>query len=158
MELYLLRHGAAEDRWPGGSDQTRRLTADGIVALRENLNRAAARGVRPVVILSSPYQRAMETAEIAMEILRCEGPILLARALEPDSSPTEVWNEVRLHRDVPSVLVVSHEPLLSSALAWLTGATEAVTSFAAGSLARLNIDVVGAAPRASIGWLPGLLD
>ena len=34
MELYLLRHGAAEDRSLAGDDRARRLTAEGAEALR----------------------------------------------------------------------------------------------------------------------------
>jgi phosphohistidine phosphatase len=157
MELYLLRHGAAEDHSFTGDDRARRLTADGASALRSDLKRATARGVQPALILSSPYQRAVETAEIAAEVLGVEGPVLQSRALEPDSSPSDLWNEVRVH-EVLALLVVSHEPLLSSTLAWLLGETEEVQPFAAGSLAKVTIVHPGAVPRAVIGWMPGLLD
>lgn len=154
MELYLLRHGAAEDPSLPGSDRARRLTADGIIALRRTLQRVAALGVRPAVILSSPYRRAMETANIAAEILQYGDPILQARSLEPDSSSDELWNEVRLHSDAAAVLVVSHEPLLSSTLAWVTGASEAPAGFPAGGLARVDVDAAAAVPRGNLLWTP----
>jgi phosphohistidine phosphatase SixA len=66
MELYLVRHGIAEEpdagRWPG--DRERPLTADGIRKFRD-----AARGLArlaPAVdaVWSSPFRRAWQTAEI----------------------------------------------------------------------------------------------
>ena len=153
MELYLLRHGAAEERSPAGSDAARKLTRDGREAVERNVKRAATLGMRPEVILSSPYARAMETAEIAARLLGYEDPIVQSRKLEPDSTPAELWAEARLHSEAAAVLLVSHEPLLSSALAWLQGISEALAPFAAGALARLDIRHIGPVPRAQMRWL-----
>ena len=65
VELYLLRHGIAKDRSASGRDADRRLTDEGRTKLRRVLERAHAAGVVPSLILSSPYRRALETAEIA---------------------------------------------------------------------------------------------
>jgi phosphohistidine phosphatase len=51
MELYLLRHGIAEDHSPSGRDQDRRLTEEGRDKLRKVLKRAAAAGVVPSLII-----------------------------------------------------------------------------------------------------------
>ncbi len=44
MRIYLLRHGAAENKHPGGTDNERALTAEGKDALRRVLTRALADG------------------------------------------------------------------------------------------------------------------
>ena len=49
MELYLLRHGIAEDRAPSGRDADRRLTEEGRDKLRRILERAHSAGAQPSV-------------------------------------------------------------------------------------------------------------
>src|SRR6266404_3492986 len=99
MELYLLRHGIAEDEAASGRDADRRLTGEGREKLRRVLERAHSAGVRPSLILSSPLRRALETAEIAARELGYEGKLIRTAALEPDASPQDVWDAVREHRD-----------------------------------------------------------
>ncbi|MBV8904023.1 MAG: histidine phosphatase family protein, partial [Acidobacteriia bacterium] len=76
MELYLLRHGIAENGRPGLKDADRALTAEGKDKLKRVLVRARGAGVEPGVILSSPYRRALETAQIAAESLGYRGKIV----------------------------------------------------------------------------------
>ena len=154
MELYLLRHGAAARSSPGQPDAHRALTPEGARAVRDILTRAANMGMRPEAILSSPYLRAMETAEIAAQVLGYAEPILQSRALEPDAAPPELWAQIRVHGSA-SVLVVSHEPLLSSAVAWVQGITKSLSPFPPGGLARVDIERVGAVPIGKVHWLPG---
>jgi len=153
MEIYLLRHGIAEDRSASGSDADRRLTEEGRAKLRRVLERAHAAGVNPSLILSSPLRRAIETAEIAARELGYEGKILRAEALEPDSSPQKVWDEIRKHREEAAVLVAGHEPLFSSTVAWMLGATRDMVHFRKGALVRLDVESLGAAPAAVLEWM-----
>lgn len=86
VELYLLRHAIAEDHSATGRDQDRRLTEEGREKLRRVLKRAASANVEPSLIISSPYKRALETAEIAASELHYKGEILRVGSLTPDSS------------------------------------------------------------------------
>ncbi|MDP9170388.1 MAG: histidine phosphatase family protein, partial [Acidobacteriota bacterium] len=81
MEIYLLRHGAADDGRPGSPDSARELTREGRRKTSEVLKMARNAGVAPAVILSSPYVRARQTAKIAAEDLGYEGEILIAQSL-----------------------------------------------------------------------------
>src|SRR5690348_1434062 len=99
MEIYLLRHGIAGD---ASSDAERALTAEGREKLARVMKRARQAGVVPGVILSSPYRRAVETAEIAAEVLGYEGKIVRVRALLSEASPREAWDEIRARKDEPS--------------------------------------------------------
>src|SRR5580658_9247779 len=143
MEIYLLRHGIAEDHASSGRDSDRRLTEEGRQKLRKVLERAHGAGVSPAVILSSPYKRAVETAEIAAHELGYEGKILRVEALTPDSSPTRIWNEVREHREEASVLLAGHEPVFSATVAWMLGSTRTMVEFKKGALVRIDVEAFG---------------
>ena len=69
MEIYILRHGVAEEPQTGQPDSERALTPDGRKKLRNVLRTASSAGVAPSLILTSPYKRALQTAQLAAEIL-----------------------------------------------------------------------------------------
>jgi phosphohistidine phosphatase len=153
MELYLLRHGVAEDRAPSGRDADRRLTEDGKKKLRKVLGRAQKAGVAPTLILSSPLTRAMETAAIAADELAYNSEIVRTAALTPDSSPADVWAEIRAHRDEPSILLAGHEPLFSTTVAGFLGSARAMVEFKKGALVRIDFSTIGAEPRGVLQWM-----
>jgi phosphohistidine phosphatase len=151
MELYLLRHGIAEDN--AATDADRQLTEEGRQKLRRVLKRAASAGVSPSLILSSPYKRAIETAEIAAAELDYKGKILRVGSLTPDSSPPSVWSEIREHRDQPSILLAGHEPLFSSTVAYLLGSTQEMIDFRKAALVRIDIRGFSASPQGVLQWM-----
>ncbi len=153
MEIYLFRHGIAEDRAPSGRDADRRLTDEGRQRLRRVLERAHAAEVSPSLILSSPYKRALETAEIAARELGYEGKIVRTESLAPDSSPSEVWTEIRGHRDEKAILLAGHEPLFSAMLAYLLGSTHTMVEFKKGALVRIDVASLGAEPKGVLQWM-----
>ncbi len=153
MEIYLFRHGIAEDRAPGGRDEDRRLTDEGRQKLRRVLERAQAAGVSPSLILSSPLKRAVETAEIAARELGYEGKIVRSDSLTPDSSPSEVWTEIRIHRDEKAILLAGHEPLFSATVAWMLGSSHAMVEFKKGALVRVDVSSLGAEPKGILQWM-----
>src|ERR1700691_1047992 len=90
MEIYILRHGIAEEAGAGGADAGRALTEAGREKLGRVLDRARAAGAAPSLILTSPYRRAVETARIAGQMLGCR-KIVETGVLVPEGSPEEVW-------------------------------------------------------------------
>ena len=98
MQIYLLRHGIAEDAKAGQSDADRALTSEGRDKLRRVLKRARAADVSPSLILSSPYRRARQSAKVAADLLGYMGPVLTSDALTPDADSRAVWEEVRVHQ------------------------------------------------------------
>jgi phosphohistidine phosphatase len=153
MDVYLLRHGIAEDARPGTSDSDRALTREGRDKLRRVLKRAHEAGVTPSLILSSPYRRALETAEIAADALAYQGKIVHAAALVPNASPSDAWNEIRSRGGEGAILLASHEPLMSSLLGHLLDAPGLQTDFKKGALARVSCTTTGPAPRCIFKWL-----
>jgi phosphohistidine phosphatase len=153
MEIYLLRHGIAEDRSPSGSDAARRLTEEGRQKLRRVLERAHGAKVRPSLILTSPLVRAVQTAEIAAEVLRYTGALLQTKALLPEGSPQDVWSEIRSHGDEDAILLAGHEPLFSSATAHLLACPALQFEYRKGALVRIDIERLSGEPRGVLQWI-----
>jgi phosphohistidine phosphatase len=150
MQIYILRHGIAEDAAPGQSDSARRLTSEGKQKLRAILTVAREAKVRPDVLLSSPLTRAMETAEIAHQILKVTERILQTDVLTPSYSPERVWDEIRLHRDAEQIMLTGHEPQFSSLVQFLTGGRVEMKK---GAIARVDTESLGTRPNATLIWL-----
>ncbi len=153
MEIYILRHGVAEEPQAGQPDSERALTPDGRKKLRNVLRAAGTAGVAPSLILSSPYKRALQTAQLAAEILGYKGEIVRTSALEPNSSPHAVWDEIRVHKDQGSILLAGHEPLFSRLMAYLLGSPELQVDFKKGALACIEVDRFGAEPHGVLRWM-----
>jgi len=152
MEIYILRHGIAEDGRAGEPDSDRALTPEGRRKLRAVLKTAAAAGVAPSLILTSPYKRALQTAQIAAEVLEYKLDLIRTRALEPNSTPEAVWKELKVHRDELSILLAGHEPLFSGLTAYLLNAPSLQIEFKKGGLVCVEMDHFGAEPRGVLKW------
>jgi phosphohistidine phosphatase len=109
--------------------------------------------VKPAAILSSPYRRALETAAVAKETLGYGGEIERAEALVPNASPYDAWEEIRAHKADGSVLLASHEPLMSSMAAFLLGATALQVDMKKAALVRVDCDRFGAQPKGVLKWM-----
>lgn len=153
MQIYLLRHGIAEDSRVGLRDFDRALTPEGGQKLRRVLERARSSGAAPSVILSSPFRRALETARLAAEVLRYSGKIVQSRSLTPDAPPAEAWGEIRDYREESAVLLASHEPLMSSLAAFLLDSPTLVVDMKKAALVRIDCEPSGAAPSGVLKWM-----
>jgi phosphohistidine phosphatase len=153
MEIYLQRHGIAELERAGLRDADRALTDAGIARLKAILKMAHAAGVKPSLILTSPYRRAAQTAELAAQILGCEGELVLSNALTPMADPHDAWEEIRLYKDSPCLYLAGHEPLFSRLTAFLLGAPSLEVDFKKGAVVRIDVESFGAQPEAVLKWM-----
>lgn len=153
MEIYLLRHGVAEDGQAGQPDSERALTPDGRKKLRTVLKVAAGAGLAPSLILTSPYKRALQTAQLAAEILNYKGDLLRTKTLEPGSNPKTVWDEIRVHKDEARILLAGHEPLFSRLTAYLLAAPDLHVDFKKGALACIELERFPPEPHGVLRWL-----
>ena len=152
MEIYILRHGIAEEHNAGG-DAQRALTDEGRRKLQRVLECADQVKVAPSLILSSPYKRARQTAEMAAEVLHCGKKIVDTDALLPEGSPEALWEEVRARRQESAILIAGHQPMLGSVVAWFLGAPSAEIDLKKGAMARIDVDRFGAKPQGVLRWL-----
>jgi phosphohistidine phosphatase len=152
MQLYLLRHGIAEEGGLSTNDAQRALTAEGRRKLRQILRTAVEAEVQPTLILSSPLKRALQTAEMARTALGCKEPVLETKALMPGSSVEQVWDEVRAHRDEKELMLVGHNPLFDNLGPYLLGSPEVRIDFKKGAILRVDVESFGAHPKGVLRW------
>jgi phosphohistidine phosphatase len=152
FRIYLLRHGIAEDGKPGSPDSERALTADGKRRLKSVLRLAKDAGVSPRLIVTSPYQRALQSAEVAAEVLGYAREFVRSESITPDSDPVDAWSEIRSYASFEDVLVVSHEPLLGNLFGYLLGSAALRVDFKKGALARIDLEGAGPHPRGVLRW------
>lgn len=155
MNVYIVRHAIAEE--PGAkTDSQRKLTEKG----REKMGKVArglkALGVRLNLILTSPYTRARETAEILADEFRLTGEKMIQSVhLAPDSSPARLVEEIRAHYSrVENLALVGHEPFLSELVSLLLAATpDLQVNFRKGGVCALTLESPKADSRATLEWL-----
>jgi phosphohistidine phosphatase len=153
MEIYILRHGNAADAHGSMRDADRPLTSEGAAKLQWVMRRARAMSVQPLVILTSPYRRARETAQVAATALRGASSVVDCRSLIPESAPEAVWEDIRTHKKELQLMLVGHEPLLSAMYAYLLGSGTVQVDVKKGSLGRIDVDRFVGQPRGVLRWL-----
>lgn len=153
MILYVLRHAIAEEPRPGQSDSARQLTETGRNRCRRVLAHAKRVKVRPQYILTSPYDRAAQTAEIAKDELAFDRELVTSNALVPFVSVQDLWSAIRDYAVGGDVMVVGHNPQLSALVAWLLGARADALWLKKSGLVALDIGSAGPHPRAELSWL-----
>lgn len=152
MQVYLLRHGIAEEGHVGMRDFDRQLTTEGKRKLRETLRVLSNADVAPTLILSSPLVRAIQTADLARELLKTKNAVLRTKALSPNSTVEQVWEELRVHRDEAELMLVGHEPQFSQLGAYLLGTMDLKIDFKKGAVLRVDIESFGHQPRGTLRW------
>jgi phosphohistidine phosphatase len=95
----------------------------------------------------------METAAVAKEALAFGGEIERSEALVPNASPYDAWEEIRAHKSESSVLLASHEPLMSSLAAFLLGVPALQVDMKKAALLRVDCDRFGPQPKAVLKWM-----
>jgi phosphohistidine phosphatase len=145
MQLYLLRHGIAEE-YTATTDADRALTAEGISKL-ESLLISVKPTVQPELILTSPYKRALQTAELAKQILDVSADLVCSDAFTPDVDVREAWEEIRLFREFSSILIASHNPLCSYLSAFLLNSPNLILDFKKGMLVQIELDRFSTQPH-----------
>lgn len=129
LELILFRHGIAIDREDPKcpEEPDRFLTEEGIRKTTKAALGLKALGIKPGLILSSPWLRAVQTAEIAAEALGYpKKKIEFFKELLPYSDPRELFQFLD-KRAVHQVLVTGHAPHLDNALSHALGVNRHLT-------------------------------
>src|SRR6185369_403812 len=109
MNLYLFRHGIAVDRGlPGYEDDSQRpLTPKGAARIYRIAQATKRLGVKFDLILSSPYLRTQQTAQIMAALYGIEDKLCLSENLTPATSPSALIGEIHeCYANALSVLLV----------------------------------------------------
>src|SRR6516225_3386566 len=126
-ELYLIRHGTAEERGDAWPDDTKRpLTAQGMARLRKSARGLVRIGADFDVVMTSPLVRARQTAEIVAAAFDPRPPIVTADALSPGGSYELVLSELEKQARRTRIALVGHEPGIGQLAARLSGSRRAI--------------------------------
>ena len=138
-ELYLIRHGVAEERGTAWPDDTKRpLTDQGISRLRRAGRALVRLGLTPGVVLTSPLVRARQTAEIVAGAFSPHPPVVNVDALAPGGALPAVAAEIAKHGRRPHIFLVGHEPGMGELAAWLLGLRHPL-EFKKGGICRIDV-------------------
>lgn len=118
MKLFFLRHGDAVQR--AASDAERALSPRGESDVLQVVESRAEELAGLELIVTSPYRRAMQSAEIASRCLGYDGDLLVTEHLEPGGE-LQALIRFTVALNVESLLLVTHQPLMGKILRLLSG-------------------------------------
>ncbi len=157
MNIYLLRHGlAVESGAPGfAHDSSRPLTPKGRRKMCKVVGGMKELKLSFDLILSSPYIRARQTAEIVARRLKLSRKLQLSETLQPDGSFGDLVKLLNGCEPVPdSVLLVGHEPYLSELISLLVAGEKGIrVVMKKGGLCQLSTDKLKHGQCAALDWL-----
>jgi phosphohistidine phosphatase len=163
MNLYIVRHAVAVDEETAGyeSDSERPLTDKGRKKMRQVAKGLRSLGVDFDLILSSPYVRARETAEILVDVFKMKKKITFTENLIPMANPELFIEEINQTYSVDSIAVVGHEPHLSTLIGILIAENAKIdVTLKKGGVCYITADDLHHNDhRATLEWLltPGIL-
>lgn len=155
MELYIVRHGIAIDRESPKSppDSERYLTEEGIEKTKEVAKALASVGTSADLLISSPYVRAMQTAEIfAAAFEYPKQKIRKTEALLPGAEPLLFFRELAKEKQASSVFCFGHAPHVDELIATALGLKHHVTSMKKAGVALLELKRLSP-PSGQLMWL-----
>ncbi len=113
MKLYIMRHGEAAPAvgFDLAADVSRPLTEAGRAQVVQVINQRKSTLAEVELVLASPYLRARQTAQLAIDQLDVGLQLLISDCLIPDSRPSEVLAFID-QLDAGAILIASHMPLV----------------------------------------------
>ena len=155
MQLYIVRHGIAIDREDPKcpADPERYLTEDGIQKTKQVAKGIAAIGATADLLISSPYVRAMQTAEIFAHALHYS-PQKIRRTdlLLPGAEASLFYRELAKDKQASTVFCFGHAPQLDDLVAVGLGSKHHLTSLKKAGVALLELKRVSP-PSGQLVWL-----
>jgi phosphohistidine phosphatase len=151
-ELYLIRHGIAEERGDAWPDDTKRpLTASGIARLRKEARGLGRLGVTFDVILTSPLTRTRQTAEAIAATFDPRPPIVAVESLAPEGTYQTVLADLEKQARRSRIALVGHEPNIGELAARLAGSRHPL-EFKKGAVCRIDLETLPPAGPGSLRW------
>jgi len=157
MKLILVRHGLAGNKLKfassGRHDSVRPLTEKGIKRMKK-----AAKGLkniirRPDAVISSPYIRARQTADILGKALGVK-KIEEFKALEPESKPEGFLSSLNKFSADSLVFLVGHEPHLGAVISeCLAGSCASFITLRKGGACMIEFEGKRIPGKAALVWL-----
>ena len=152
-QLYLIRHGIAEERSDAWADDSKRpLTESGISRLRKSIRGLFRAGVSFDVVLTSPLVRARQSAEVVAAGVSPRPPIVAIDSLAPAGSYQAVFTDLEKQARRTKIALVGHEPGIGELAARLAGARYPI-EFKKGAVCRIDLDSLPPSGPGDLRWM-----
>jgi phosphohistidine phosphatase len=155
MRIYVVRHGAAIDRedpkCPKEAD--RYLTREGIDKTKEVGRGVARLGMKADLLMSSPYVRALQTAEIFADALGYgKQKIRQTDLLLPSADAALLFRELAKEKDSWEIFLFGHGPQVDDMIALALGARRDSTALKKSAVALIELKRVSP-PIGQLLWI-----
>ena len=155
MQLYIVRHGIAVDREDPKcpADPERFLTDEGMEKTRQVAKGVAEIGSVPDRLLTSPYLRSVQTAELfAAELGYSKQKIQKSDLLLPGAEPLQLFRELAKDKELSVAFIFGHAPHLDDVIATAVGAKHHITSLKKAGVALVELTRL-VPPSGELVWL-----
>jgi phosphohistidine phosphatase len=155
MQLYIVRHGIAIDREDPKCppDPERFLTEEGSEKTKQVAKGVAEVASVPDLMISSPYVRAMQTAEIFAKALEYpKDKIRKSDFLLSGAEPLQLFRELSRDKDNSTVFVFGHAPHLDDVIATALTSKHHLTSLKKAGVALIELKRL-VPPSGELVWL-----
>lgn len=155
MQLFIVRHGIAVDREDPKcpADPERFLTEEGIEKTRQVAKGVATVGAVPDLMITSPYLRALQTAELFAEQLEySKQKIKKSDLLLPGAEPLALFRDLAKDKDLSVVFLFGHAPHLDDVLATAIGTKHHISSLKKAGVALVELRRL-VPPSGELVWL-----
>jgi phosphohistidine phosphatase len=155
MQLYVVRHGIAIDREDPNCppDPERHLTEEGVEKTTAVARGIAALGATADLLLSSPYVRALQTAEIFAGIFKySKQKIRRTDLLLPGGEPSLFFRELAKDKQSSAVFCFGHAPQLDDLIATALSSKHHITALKKAGVAFVELRRVSP-PSGQLVWL-----
>lgn len=152
FRLYVMRHGDASMKAPRDSLRPlSQLGHDQAVDTAKHLHSHLSSA--PGLVLASPYLRAQETTQHMVAGIEYTNKIVTSDEITPNDSPDSVIKLLSDYESFGSVLMVSHQPLVSALIGRLvSGHYHEGPPMGTASIVCLDMPTVGIG-MANLEWL-----
>lgn len=152
MRIYLVRHAESAERLGDMPDASRHLSARGRLTFRETARKAREEDIRPARILTSPYVRAVQTAEILAEGIGYEGEVVPVPQLAPGFNLERLDDILDNCPGDAELALVGHEPDLGIVVTRLLSLPRPY-AMRKGAVAAIDLPGSGNRQGARLAWL-----
>lgn len=156
MRLLLVRHADAVKLGQAGADadSDRQLTDHGFAQARALADALASREVGLVGVVSSPFLRALQTAEPLLRLVADPAATLtVCDHLSPEDFRRKKVSKCINAHDQGCIAVVGHMPTLGAYAAWLLGAEEDAVSLEKAGCVLLELDGAVEKGKGRLVWM-----
>jgi len=139
LNIYLIRHTIAEAATHLKRDRERELTEEGIKTLKESINNWKSKVEYFDIILSSPFKRAVRTAEIIADSYNYKDEILNENSLASGSTTFAIIQLAELFKK-ENIAFVGHQPDIGNQVSTFISDSEVNLKISPASIIKISFE------------------